>query len=67
MTLSSVPIERSETLMRDSWMAFDREGRVINCGVLGVGSLPSPTGSPVAKIVCGVDAYEAVLKAAENR
>jgi hypothetical protein len=60
---ASVQIEESKDMLRTAWMAYDREGQVLQCGVAGLGTRKEREGI-VARIVCGVEVYQAVAAVA---
>lgn len=59
---SAVSIEVSDGMMRDGWIAYDIVGRVVEFGAIGRGVLGPESGATVvAKIVCGVDVWAALI------
>ena len=60
---SAVRIEQSDDMLRTAWMAYDRAGQLLQCGVAGSGTRKERDGI-VAKIVCGAEVYEAVAAVA---
>ena len=65
--LSAVTIERSDLLAPQSWMAFDAADNVVALGVMRDFQVVMEKTVGAARIVCGAEAYEAVLKATEKK
>lgn len=63
---AAVKIERSESMMRNGWMAYDAEGNVLQSGVMGIGSLKEREGI-VSVVKCGVVAYDAIVAMCKDK
>jgi hypothetical protein len=63
---AAVTIERSESMMRNGWMAYDAEGNVLQSGIVGIGAMKEREGIAF-KIVCGVVAYDELVKMCKEK
>lgn len=68
MTYRGIRIEQRPNFLPSAWMALDGNGVVIACGMLGLGSYPTPGADTTraAVIQCGTAVYEEMRKGVDR-
>lgn len=55
--LDAIPVTVSDEMMPTAWMTYDRKGRVVSCGALGMGSHNS-SDEPAVRMTVGATVWE---------